>query len=96
MKKLLFLLTVLTLFAACKKKYKYVEFIQVQDNYRGQSIREREDFISESSDSAAYIQAFAKFCFDQSGYIHLLKDGTMDMNHKEYPISFKLYKALCY
>lgn len=91
MKKLLFLLTVLTLFAACKKKYKYVEFIQVQDNYSGQSIREREDFISESSDSAAYMQAFAKFCFDQSGYIHLLKDGTMDMNHKEYPISFKLY-----
>ena len=69
MKKLLFLLTVLTLFAACKKKYKYVEFIQVQDKYSGQSIREKEDFISASSDSAAYWSAFYRFSTDQKIYI---------------------------
>ena len=92
MEKLLLFICALMLLTACNKKYRYVEIVQEQSDLGGSSETEKnEKTISASSDSAAYIEAFSKFCISQKVYSDMRKKGMAD--NLAIPIGFKLYNS---
>lgn len=92
MKKLFLLICALMLLTACNKKYRYVEIVREQGVLGGSSVTEKDEkIISASSDSAAYIEAFSKFCISQKVYSDMRKKGKAD--YLDVPIEFKLYNS---
>lgn len=92
MKKLIFLFLVLVFLTACERKYRYVEIVREQSIIGGSSIKEKDEkILAAPSDSAAYIEAFSKFCIAQKVYSDMCKKGMGD--YLDIPISFKLYNS---
>ena len=96
MKKVILLVTSTIIFSACnmqvKKNYKYVESVREQSVLGGSSIKEKEKkTISASSDSAAYLEAYKKYCISLKVYNDMRKEGMGQ--YLDIPIGFKLYNS---
>ncbi|MBQ8655519.1 MAG: hypothetical protein IJ527_00410 [Prevotella sp.] len=90
MKNYILLLTAALTLTACNKKYKYVETVQEKSILSGSTIQEKESKeISAPSDSAAYLDAFQKFCISLKVYNDMQKKGMAD--YLDVPLGFKLY-----
>ncbi len=91
MKKIIiFSFSLLILVSCSSKKYKYVEFEGGID-VLGEAVENGKDPIEifASSDSAAYLEAFEKFCIASKVYSDMVKDGMGE--HLAIPIRFALY-----
>ena len=96
MKKLLGLLIGVMLLCACNegrvflKKYTYVEKLREPSLFGSFSIKEKEEVVIEAeSDSAAYLEAYKKFCISQKVYYDMKKKEMAE--YLGVPVSFKLY-----
>ncbi|MBQ7462484.1 MAG: hypothetical protein IJS63_09605 [Bacteroidaceae bacterium] len=96
MKKLMLLIAATFIFSACnmkiKRNYKYVERVREQRVLGGSSIKDKEEkVISASSDSAAYLEAYKKYCISLKVYNDMRKEGMGQ--YLDIPIGFKLYNS---
>lgn len=96
MKKVMLLIAATIVLSACnmqvKKNYKYVERVREQSVLGGSSIKEKEEkTISASSDSAAYLEAYKKYCISLKVYNDMRKEGMGQ--YIDIPIGFKLYNS---
>ena len=96
MKKLMLLIASTIILSACnmqiKRNYKYVERVREQSVLGGSSIKDKEEkIISASSDSAAYLEAYKKYCISQKVYNDMRKEGMGQ--YLDIPIGFKLYNS---
>lgn len=85
------MVTATIILSACnmqvKKNYKYVESV-----LGGSSIKEKEEkTISAFSDSAAYLEAYEKYCISLKVYNDMRKEGMGQ--YLDIPIGFKLYNS---
>ncbi len=93
MKKILLLITVTILYTSCdNKSYKYVETVREKSVFGGSSIKVKDEIIiSASSDSAAYIEAYKKFCIAQKVYNDMQEKGMAE--YLDIPVGFKLLNS---
>lgn len=89
MKQWFLLVCVLVFLTACNNNYRYVEILRERSLLGGSSIIEKEEMISASSDSSAYIEAFTKYCISQKVYSDMREKVKAD--YLDVPIGFKLY-----
>lgn len=89
MNKVLYILIIFLAFSSCQKKYRYVEEVQEYSVFGGSSVNdEDEKIIMAPTDSAAYLEAYRKFCISQKVYNDLLVSG---ISNPTKPLGFKLY-----
>ena len=76
-------------FSSCQKKYTYVEEVRETSVFGGSSVKDRDEkIITASSDTAAYLEAYQKFCISKKVYQDMLVSGMKDPT---VPLRFKLY-----
>ena len=89
MRKILLLLIAVLAFTSCQKKYTYVEKVRETSVFGGSSEKDKDEkVIVAASDTAAYLEAFQKFCISKKVYQDMLVKGMKDAS---VPLSFKLY-----
>lgn len=96
MKNLMLLIATTIILSACnmqtKRNYKYVERVREQSVLGGSSIKDKEEkTISANSDSAAYLEAYKKYCISQKVYNDMRKEGMGE--YLDIPVGFKLYNS---
>lgn len=90
MNKIIIFILSLFLFVSCAKKYEYVEEVIEKSMLSGtKNTLKDPETIRESSDSAAYLKAFEKFCISLKVLQKMIDDGMGE--YAEVPIGFKLY-----
>lgn len=93
MKRLLLSAAVLLLLAACNKRYTYVEIIREQQIFGGTRVATKEEVkIRARNDTAAYIEAYEKFCISQAVYIGMKERYGMP-ELQDVPLGFRLYNS---
>ena len=93
MKKLLFFIAALLLLSSCNKRYTYVEVIREPQLFGGTRVAVKDEVkIRARSDTAAYLEAYEKFCISRAVYSGMLQRfGRPDL--QEVPIGFRLYNS---
>jgi len=90
MKKIIVFIVSLLLLVSCSKKYEYVEEVIEKSLLTGTTKQEKApETIRESSDSAAYLKAFEKFCISLKVLQKMTDDGMGE--YADVPVGFKLY-----
>lgn len=93
MKRLLLSATVLLFLAACNKRYTYVEIIREQQFFGGTRVTTKEEVkIRAHSDTAAYLDAYQKYCISREVYLRM-KNRLGSSELLDVPIGFKLYNS---
>lgn len=88
MKRLIWLLIITISMSSCSNKYEYIETVQKVQIFGGVEVEDKEaEVITASSDSAAYLEAYDKFCLSESVYDEM-KQRNLSTN--SIPIDFKL------
>lgn len=96
MKQLMLLIAATIILSACnmqsKRNYKYIEKVREQSVLGGSSIKDKEEkIISAPSDSAAYLEAYKKYCISLKIYNDMRKEGMGQ--YLDIPIGFELYNS---
>ena len=93
MKKLLFFITALLLLTSCNKRYTYVEVVRKQQMFGGTKVAIKEEIkIRARSDTAAYLEAYQKFCISQAVYQGMKQRYGMP-ELLDTPMGFRLYNS---
>lgn len=95
--KLLFWVFVTLLLNSCTngsmvKEYKYVESCEETSFGRKEIVNKDTVIIEAASDSAAYLEAFRRFCISESVYHQMLKEGHNEA-YSSKPLDFSLYDS---
>ena len=93
MKKLFIFVAVLLCITSCTRRYKYVEVIREHQIFGGARIATKDEVtIRAKSDTAAYLEAYEKFCISKVVYFGMKERYGMP-ELLDYPIGFKLYNS---
>lgn len=93
MKRLFLPLVLLLITTACNKRYTYVEVIRQQQFFGGTQITTKEEVkIRARNDTAAYLEAYEKFCISQAVYIGMKERYGMP-ELQDVPLGFRLYNS---
>ena len=93
MKRLFFPLMLLLVTTACNKRYTYVEVIRQQQFFGGTQVATKEEVkIRARSDTAAYLEAYEKFCISYAVYIGMTERYGMP-ELLDVPLGFRLYNS---
>ena len=79
--------------SACKKRYTYVEVIREQQIFGGTRVAVKEEVkIRARSDTAAYLDAYQKYCISREVYLRM-ENRLGPSELLDVPIGFKLYNS---
>ena len=93
MRKLILLISVLLLVSSCNKKYTYIEVVRQQQMFGGTKVATKEEVkIYARNDTAAYIEAYEKFCISQAVYLGMKEHYGMP-ELQDIPLGFRLYNS---
>lgn len=93
MKRWIVLFAAILCVSACKKRYTYVEVIREQQIFGGTRVTTKEEVkIRARNDTAAYIEAYEKFCISQAVYIGMKERYGMP-ELQDVPLGFRLYNS---
>lgn len=93
MKRIITALILILLISSCTRRYKYVEIIREHQIFGGARIATKEEItIRAKSDTAAYLEAYEKFCISKVVYFGMKERYGMP-ELLDYPIGFKLYNS---
>lgn len=93
MKRLLIFIVIILFITACNKRYTYVEVIRQQQVFGGTKVATKEEVkIRARSDTAAYLDAYQKYCISREVYLRM-KSRLGSSELLDVPIGFKLYNS---
>lgn len=93
MKRLLIFIVIILFITACNKRYTYVEVIRQQQMFGGTKVATKEEVkIRARSDTAAYLDAYQKYCISREVYLRM-KNRLGSSELLDVPIGFKLYNS---
>lgn len=93
MKRIIIVFASILCITACNKRYTYVEVVRKQQMFGGTRVTTKEEVkIRARNDTAAYIEAYEKFCISQAVYIGMKERYGMP-ELQDVPLGFRLYNS---